>query len=390
MDAKPEDESSRRRLLATNREAYYAASPGGGQGHLVFLRDSTLMAQPFDPVRLEVGGEAAPIAEGVDSFANNFYGLFSVSDSGTIVYRRGAGSKLALTWFDQKGGQIGTFGESGELANPAISPDGTRVALALGAAGSRDLWIMDVARGTNTRFTFDAADDDFPVWSPDGKTIVFSSNRTGQRLLYVKPADGSGEERAVADASGIPTSWSNDGRFIFFTRVSADTANDIWMVRDASPIGAESKPVSVLTTRFNEALAQLSPDGRWMAYTSNESSTIDVYVRPFSSEGSGGAAGGPKWLISKGLGILPRWSVDGKQLFYVSPTSLDLMVVDIDTAKGLQVGTPTRLFTAPPPVIPVGWARSPDGKRFLFVTTPNGGRPEPFTVVVNWAASLKK
>jgi eukaryotic-like serine/threonine-protein kinase len=306
------------------------------------------------------------------------------------VYRRGAGSKLALTWFDQKGSQIDTFGEAGELANPAISPDGTRVALALGPAGSRDLWIVDVSRGTNTRFTFDAADDDAPVWSPDSKTIVFSSNRTGQRLLYVKPADGSGEERPVADASGFPTSWSNDGRFILFTKGSADTGNDIWMLRDPSATGAESKPMSVLTTRFNELHAQLSPDGRWIAYASNESSTIDVYVRPFSPEGSGEAAGGPKWVVSKGLGLAPRWSVDGKQLFYVSPTSLDLMAVDIDTTKGFQVGTPRRLFTAPPPVLPVGWARSPDGKRFLFVTTPNGGRPAPFTVVVNWAASLKK
>jgi Tol biopolymer transport system component len=144
-----------------------------------------------------------------------------------------------------------------------------------------------------------------------------------------------------------------------------------------------------VATRFNENQGRLSPDGRWMAYTSNESSTISVYVQPFSPEGGAGG-GGAKWLISKGLGPFPRWSPDGKQLFYITPTNLDMMAVDIDTSKGFQAGTPRRLFNAPTPLIPVGWDIAPDGKRFLFVTTPSGGRPAPFTVVVNWAASLKK
>jgi Tol biopolymer transport system component len=388
-DAKPEEQSLKR-VLATNRNAYYADSPGGGHGHLIFLRDTTLMAQPFDPVRMELSGESVPIAEGVDSYANNFYGLFSVSDSGTLVYRQGAGSKMALEWFDGHGGQTGTLGESGDYLNPAVSPDGTRVAVALGGQGSRDLWIVDVARATNTRLTFDPADDDNPVWSPDGQNIVFASNRMGRPMLYIKPADGSGEERLLTDMSGTPTSWSKDGRFLLFTTTGSPNGSDIWVLRDPSRASADAKPVSILATRLNEFGAQFSPDGRWIAYVSNESSTIDVYVRPFSPEGSAGAASGPKWLISKGLGVFPRWSADGKQLFYISPTNLDLMAVDIDISKGFRAGTPKRLFTAPPPLVQVGWANAPDDKRFLFVTTPGAGRPAPFTVVVNWAASLRK
>jgi len=142
----------------------------------------------------------------------------------------------------------------------------------------------------------------------------------------------------------------------------------------------------LLATQFNEQNAQISPDGRWIAYQTNESSTSDIYVRPSSSEGNGGGA---KWLVSKGLSLYPRWRSDGKQLFYAN-VNLDLMAVDIDTSKGFQAGTPRRLFTAPPPLLNIAWSMTADAKRFLFITTPNGGRPAPFTVVLNWAAGLNK
>jgi Tol biopolymer transport system component len=388
LDLKPEEQSLKR-LLATNREAYYAPSSGGDQGHLIFLRETTLMAQPFDPVRLELTRDAVPIAEGVDSYPSNFYGLFSVSDTGTLVYRLGGGSKLGLVLLDQRGNPGGTLGESGDYANPAVSPDGTRIAVALGPSDSRDLWIVDVARGLNTRFTFDPANDDNPVWSPDGKTIAFASNRQGSPKPYIKPADGLGEERLLADTPGVPTSWSNDGRFLLVTVGSQETFNDIWVLQVPDQASNESKPTPLLASRFIEGQAQVSPDGRWVAYTSNESPPIAVYVQPFSPAGRAGTGGG-KWLISKGIGAAPRWSRDGKQLFYINGATLDLMAVDIDTSKGFQAGTPKRLFTAPPPMVPVGWDNMPDDKRFLFVATPNDRRPAPFTVVVNWVASLKK
>jgi Tol biopolymer transport system component len=257
--------------------------------------------------------------------------------------------------------------------------------VAAGAAGSRDIWILDVARNSSTRFTFDPANDDNPLWSPDGKNIVFSSNRKGESRLYIKPADGSGEERLLTDQPGEATSWSKDGRFLLFTNASPKTGNDIWTLPNPGLASGDAKPMPLLATQFNEQDAQVSPDGRWIAYQTNESGASDIYVRPISDEGNGGGA---KWLISKGLSLYPRWRSDGKQIFYATP-NLDIMAVDIDTSKGFQAGTPRRLFTAPPPLLTVRWSMTADAKRFLFITTPNGGRPAPFTVVLNWAAGLK-
>jgi Tol biopolymer transport system component/predicted Ser/Thr protein kinase len=391
VDAKPEEQSPTR-LLATNRQAYYAAEPSGATGHLVFLRDTTLMAQSFDPVRLAFAGEPAPIADNVDSFAAAAAGLFSVSETGTLVYRSGPESNVVPMWFDQLGKPAGTLlAEPGDYANAAVSPDGTRVAVAGGAAGARDLWVIDVMRGATTRLTFDPADDDNPVWSPDGANLAFSSTRTGQTKLYIKPANGSGEERLLSDQPGIPNNWSTDGRFLLFTSTSPKTGNDIWALSDPGRVSGENKSLPVVATPSNEFDGQLSPDGRWMAYASNEGASGEsVYVRPFSTNGKVGVAGA-RWLVSGNTGRFPRWRSDGKQLFYaMAVPSLGVMAVDIETSKEFQAGTPRRLIDAPPPLIPVGWSLTPDAKRFLFITTPNAGRPLPFTVVLNWAAALKK
>jgi eukaryotic-like serine/threonine-protein kinase len=390
VDAKPEEQSLTR-LLSTNRQAYYGAAADGGSGHLIFLRDTTLMAQPFDLVRLELAGEPTPIADGVDSFDAAAAGLFSVSENGTLVYRPTPGSSVVPTWFDQQGTPAGTLAEPGDYANAAVSPNGTRIAVARGSAGSRDLAVIDVARGTTTRLTFDPADDDNPVWSPDGRSIAFSSTRTGQPRLYLKPVDGSGDERLLIERPGIPTSWSTDGRVLLFVSVSPQTGNDIWALADPGRALGEAESFPVLATRSNEFHGQLSPDGRWIAYTSNEGSAGDgVYVRPFSPDRNIGAAGA-RWLVSGAeFGRFPRWRSDGKQLFYTTVTNFGVMAADVDTSKGFQAGTPRRLVDVPPPLIPVGWNLTPDTQRFLFITTPNGGRPLPFTVVLNWATALKK
>jgi serine/threonine protein kinase/Tol biopolymer transport system component len=391
VDARPEAQSETR-VLATNRQAYYAASPSGGTGHLISLRDTTLMAQPFDPVRPELGGEPVPIAEGVESFALATGGLFSVSDTGTLVYRLGPGSNVVPTWFDRQGKAVGVLlAEPDEYANASVSPDGTRIAVARGRAGARDLWVIDVARGTPTRLTFNSADEDDPVWSPDSRNLAFSSTRTGQPKIYVKPADGSSEERLIADRPGIPTSWSADSRFLLFTSMSPDAGGDIWALTDPGGPPGEGRAFPVLATPFNEIQGKLSPDGRWIAYVSNESSTGDgVHVRPFSPDGKISATGA-KWLVSGNeFGRFPRWHRDGKRLFFAGTTSFTVMAVDIDTSKGFQYGAPHRLVDVPPPLVPVGWSLTPDAERFLFITTPKGGRPMPFVVVLNWAAALTK
>jgi Tol biopolymer transport system component len=220
------------------------------------------------------------------------------------------------------------------------------------------------------------------VWSPDSKNIAFASERAEHSDLYIKPSDGSAEERVLlkSDDAKAPTAWSKDGRFVLFTGVSLKT-RDIW----ALPMQGEQKPVPVLQTQFNADLGTFSPDGRWIAYTSGESGVLEIYVRPFSPDGGAGA----KWLVSKGGGRSAHWRADGKRLFYDTLNS-QLMAVEIDTGKGFQAGTPRLLFGVPDAQVTRNWDIAPDGKRFLFVTTADGSRPAPFTVVLNWAAGLKK
>ena len=385
IDVQP-NQQSMQRLLASDREAYYAPDPSGGTGHLIFLRGATLMAQPFDPSKMVLTGEPVAIADGVDSFTLTNHGLFSVSDTGTLVYRGGgSGSQTVLTWFDQQGNPAGTLGDPGEYSFPAISPDGSRVAVAMGPTQSRDIWILDVARGSSTRFTFDPARDDYPAWSPDGKYIAFSSNRGGQMDLYIKPSDGSGEEKLLlkTDEPKTVERWTKDGRFLLFTSTGPKTNLDMWALR----FPEEAKPISLLKTQFREGVARVSPDGRWLAYTSEESGTLQNYVRPFTPEAPAGT--GAKWMVSKGGGIRPIWRPDGEELFYLTPVG-QVMAVDIDTSKGFQAGTPRRMFSVPGTTTNAGWDLSPDGKRFLFAAPPNTGRVIPFTVVLNWAAGLKK
>jgi Tol biopolymer transport system component len=254
----------------------------------------------------------------------------------------------------------------------------------MGPAPSRDIWILDVARGASTQFTFNPARDDYPAWSPDGKNLAFSSSRSGQMDLYIKPADGSVEEKLLlkTDEPKVVEHWTKDGRFLLFSSTGVRTAEDIW----ALPFPGEAKPVSLLQTQVRENRARVSPDGRWLAYTSQESVTPENYVRPFTPEAPAGT--GAKWLVSKGGGNSPIWRPDGRGLFYYN--NGQAMAVDIDTSKGFEAATPRRIFNGPLTVANEGWDLSPDGKRFLLVAPPNSGRTIPFTVVLNWAAGLKK
>ena len=175
------------RLLASDRQAYYAPAPGGGTGHLIFMRGATLMAQPFDPNKMTLSGEPAAIADGVDSFAARIVGLFSVSNTGTLVYRRRHGPRTVLTWFDQQGNPAGTLGDPGDYASPAISPDGSRVAVAMGPEANRDIWILDVARGTSTRFTFDPAPTIIPPGRPTARTSRSAPIAAGKWIFTSSP-----------------------------------------------------------------------------------------------------------------------------------------------------------------------------------------------------------
>ena len=346
------------------------------------------MAQPFNPARLELTGEAVPIAQNVESFQNQFFGMFSVSQEGTLVYRSTGGAALVPTWFDTDGTPTQKVGEPADYASPTLSPDESRIAVSRTTSSGADIVILDARTGAATQFTFDPAPDTHPLWSPDGRFIVFRSMRGGRERIFVKPVDGSSEERVLTEQGGVPTSWSQDGRYLVLS--PRETAGDVWVLSNPTAASGPLTPVQVLDTGAVRGQAELSPDGQWLAYMAPESvssNALQVFVKPFRPGVAD--ASGAKWLVSAGrLAALPRWRADGKQLYFVSLNTFDLMVGDIDTASGFRASPPRRLFAAPAPLLPVNWQISHDGKRFLFITTPDGGRPSPFRVVVNWASAL--
>lgn len=391
IDVKPEAQSLKP-LFISDRQAEYAPSRDGGPGWMLFSREGALMAQHFNPDKLQLSGDPIQVASDVSAFATVNIALYSVSENDELVYRSGSSGQLQLTWADAQGKATGTLGDPGQYRWPELSPDGARVAVALASQqGNIDIWVLDVAHGgTSRRLTFDPAIELNPVWSPDGKQIVFASDRNGHVDLYMHAADGSGEDQLLlkSEENKVPTGFSRDGRFLLYTSTNPKTRGDIWvlpMVPERP--GGERKPFPFLRTEFNESFAQFSPDGHWIAYMSNESGVAEIYVRPFVP---GAEAPGGKSMLSKGGGMLPRWR--GNQLIY---SQLDgrVWAVDVTIGKTLEYKVPKLLFQAPSPASSQtgGGAISADGSRFLFVA-PQGASnaPAPFTVVLNWQAGLKK
>ena len=387
LNTKPEEQDSRR-LLATTSGPVFVPSSNSDSGQVLFLRQGTLMAQPFDARRLEPSGEAVPVAEKVGSFLD--YGFFSASSNGVLVYRSGAGLDYQLTWLDRQGRVLAKVAEPGRYNSLALSPDGTRVAVSRTNPENTpnwDVWLLDVGRNTSTRLTYEQVRATFPVWSADGSTVFFDSIRGSEVNLYLKLASGAGDERLLLKSDPgykYATSSSRDGRFLLYTAENPQTKTDLWVL----PLQGDRKPTPLLRTEFNERSGQFSPDGHWIAYTSDESGSDEIYVREFSSgsaQGSGDAAG--KWLISKGGGTDPRWRGDGRELFYVASDG-KLMSVDIDTKPVFAAGTSRPLFQLPPGVS--GVDVTADGSRFLIGVPVAQSASVPFTVVLNWATTLKK
>jgi len=252
-------------------------------------------------------------------------------------------------------------------------------------SGNSDLWIYDIGRGIKTRFTFDPSFESSPVWSPDGMRIAYAANRTGRFQMFAKASSGVGAEEAMVgepDADARPLSWSPDGRYIAFTRrqVKGPTRGDIWIL----PLFGDRKPFPFLQSEFEEAIANFSPDGRFIAYVSNESSRNEVYVAPFP--GAGG-----KWQVSTAGGSAPRWRRDGRELFYMAP-DYRIMSAEVNT-KGsrLEIGAVRPLFQTRSLQGPgATYDASADGKRFLVVSESEQAISEPITLVVNWTAALRR
>jgi Tol biopolymer transport system component len=353
------------------------------RGYLLFAHGSALVAQLFDERRHVLLGTAVQITERLrmpNAPSGSSYA--SVSAAGTLVFQEDPTPGFDLTWHDREGHRTGTLGSAADYADLTLSPDGRQalVSVAEPGATNRDLWIFDVARGVRTRFTFDPAPETHCIWSPDGRRIVFDSQRKGHRDLYVKAADGTGdEELLLADEfDKNPMGWSPDGRFILYARRNGADAK-IWVL----PLGGDRRPFPFRQTTAPFQLGGLfSPDGRWVAYFSNESGRVEVYVTPFPGPG-------PATQISTDGGIDPRWSRDGKEIFYRSSGRLLAAAVSAN-GQHFEVGEAKTLFALPRAGRRNSYDVSPDGRRFLAVTQRPQAGSEPLTLVQNWPALLPK
>jgi hypothetical protein len=283
VDAKPEQQNSKF-LLTSSWQPVYAPSSDPTTGYLLFGRDETLMAQPFDNRRLELKGQAVPVTDQVVN--TGAWAVFSASSNDVLIFQRGGTSDdRQLTWYDRDGKVLEPAGEPGDYRKLALSPDGMRLAMSKKNGPSENIWMLDLSRGASVRFTFGSARDTDPVWSPDGSRVIFTSNRDGPSNLYQKPANGAKEEQVLLKSSEekCVSSLSRDGRFLLYTVTDPKTKEDIWVL----PLEGDRKPVPFLITEFNEAQGRLSPDGHWVAYSSDESGRSAVYVRRFSMNSAG-------------------------------------------------------------------------------------------------------
>ena len=395
---------SRRILLDVANPAYDPPAPNDKNGHLLFVRQQTLMAQPVDPVTLEPRGGIFPLAEQV-SRNGNAYDLYSISGNGILVYQTGTeGLDYQHTWFDRTGKELGTIGAPVRSNRFALSPDGKRVIIERvnPQSNSSDLWIADLEHRTDSRFTFDASTNSWPVWSPDSSRIVFNSNRGGIANLYQKASNGVGADEVLLQTqeNKYPFDWSRDGKYVIFVNQSPKTRLDIWALplepSNASEKLIGTKPIPLVQSPFQDWMGQVSPDGRWLAYLSDESGRSEVYVQPFAPENA--AAGKPvtgRWQVSTAGGGQPRWRADGEELFYVAPDR-KLMSVEVKSnGIGFERSTPQPLFTLQVNVATSGvyvyrYAPAADGKRFLVSTDPqSSAEAPPLNVVANWLARVK-
>jgi Tol biopolymer transport system component len=352
-------------------------------GYLLFVRGGHLVAQRFSLSSFQLSGDPHVVVHDLGCSGPGL-SYFSVSDNGILVYRHSSPPMSQLVWVDREGHELSTVGEPAALAHPWLSPDEKHVAVEVIDPASRteDIWVMSPTRGTTTRLTFDSTEDSYPLWSPDGREIAFASGRSGVGFdLYKKSADGTGETEPilVLGTPVWPTDWSPDGQHIACETWVSDTMWDIVMVS----MGEGRESFGFLQTPFGEFQARFSPDGRFVAYASNETGRWEVYVRSFS--GSGG-----KWHISSGGGTDPQWRGDGKELFYLDPDRV-LMSVGVTEDPRFAASAPEPLFAAPVVTTILArnrYAASADGQRFLLVSPLVADSRAAISVVTNWAEGL--
>lgn len=364
-----------RRLLDADTPAAYLAN------HLLYVKQGTLFAQRFDPVRLDLNGDPRPIGERVVSGTRANIAALSTSPAGLIAYRMGpSGGRRQLVWVNRSGREMTMIGDPHGFGPSymSISPDNRRLAVQRTQDGNTDIWLLDLDQNTPIRFTSDVEPDIAPMWSPAGDRIIFSS-RKDRFNLYERPISGSvAEVLLTTEQTKSATDWSRDGRVLLFRSLDPQSSWDIW----AMPMHGDRKPFAVVRTRFEERDARFSPDGKWIAYQSNESGQFEIYVQPFQSAGA-------RRRISTDGGVQPQWSRDGRELFYLA-LDRQLVAVPVDPSPSgttLNPRTPVPLFLANVgglQDIPLNlYLVSPDSQRFLLDTIVEEAA-SPIVVVVNW------
>jgi len=368
----------RRRLLPVPMRARY------GSGHLLFVQDgSTLMAQPFDVARAELTGDPVAVASSVGSSGMvPRWGWFSVSATGVLTYVEGITWDMQLVWLDRAGKRLRTLGDPAPYGQIALSPDGNRVAaVEIAGTGLNDIWVID-DRGIKSRVTTGPTGAVSPVWSPDNRELIFLGDYSASRRLYRKEARAGATASALREEAvgGTPEDWSGN---ILLYRTSGEQ-NALW----ALPVEGDGPPEPVLESAFSVGGAQMSPDGRWLSYVSDESGRYEVYVEPFGRPDE-------RERVSRDGGGQPRWG-DGTELFYLSDDGR-LMAADVrEGATGLEVGTPELLVPADALRAVVGmgplggdYAVAPDGQSFLVKMRVEGDVPQRIHVVTNWSSLLE-
>jgi Tol biopolymer transport system component len=367
-----------------------ASLPAYGDGYLLYVSGTTLMAHVFDADRLELSGDATPVAPSIRTGgAPSAGGSFSVSQTGVLVYQADTAETSQLVWLDRSGRETGAIGDLAEFGYLQMDPTDARVAVSItDPDGSRDVWLYDTARGISSRFTSDPADEFSAAWAPSGQSLAFASARDHAEVpgsgswglgLFQKPTVGGGKETLLVRIGGheMPTSWSPDGRFLIY-QTEAPNA-DLWVL----PMTGERKPIPFLVnTRFSEQFGDFSPNGRWIAYTSNETGRTEVYVAPFQRAGA-------TTRISTAGGGWPKWRRDGREIFYVAGDTLTAVPVR-ENASQLEFGLPEPVFQTRFDDSPLPFAVTTDGQRFLVNRTAASPTQAALTLIVNWTALLQK
>jgi dipeptidyl aminopeptidase/acylaminoacyl peptidase len=350
------------------------------------------MAQAFDAARLETKGHPFFVAEHA-GHSSAFYGAVSASRAGPLAYAGTISQNGRLTWFDRGGTVLGKVGPDGDYSDFRLSPDEKSLAASLvdGKTGTIDIWMNDLDRNNTTRFSSERFVSASPVWAPDGSRLVYRSYQTGLVALYQRSAGGGGSEETalsyetqhaaqIRSPNVVPTDWSPDGARVMFSVPSSAAGSDLWLL----PLTGDTRPIQFLATPAEELHGNFSPDGRYVAYTSNASGRFEIYVETYPRSDR-------KWTVSINGGYEPRWRADGREIYYLSA---DHKLMAVPIGAGPQFAVPVPLFQTR-----VGGGVTPnrthyvpsrDGNRFLVNTLSGDLSPASITVVLNWTAGLKK